>query len=123
MNICSRTTGYCFKEEYTIVFRIVFGNFCNLIISKRSIEIQIFFPDRLWRFLKKWAHLRQVTFKCPPPLPGGIYDKNLLGCKSESISEIFLFSTVINLSTIGQNLLESHDFTIPLQSKANQALG
>ena len=29
---------------------------------------------------------------------------------------------MINLSTIGQNLLESHDVTIPLQSIGNQAL-
>ena len=34
----------------------------------------------------------------------------------------FFFSIVIDLFTITQNLLESHDFTIPLQSNGNQAL-
>ena len=49
-------------------------------------------------------------------------DKNFLGYKSEAISVRFLFSIVIYLSTISQNLLESHDFTIPLRSNGNQAL-
>ena len=40
------------------------------------------------------------------------YNKNLLGCKSELISDGFLFSDVMNRSTINQNLPESHDFTI-----------
>ena len=51
------------------------------------------------------------------------YDKNLSGCKSEPSSVIFLFSNMINLSTTSQNRLESHDFTIPLRSDRNQALG
>ena len=45
-----------------------------------------------------------------------IYDKNLLSCNSEPISVRFLLSVVINLSTISQNLTESHDFTILLRS-------
>ena len=51
-----------------------------------------------------------------------MYDKNLSGCKSEAISVRLLFSIVINLSTISQNLLESRDFTILLRSNGNQAL-
>ena len=42
MTICSRTKGYCFQEQYTIVFPIVFGSFCNLIISKQGIKVQFF---------------------------------------------------------------------------------
>ena len=50
-----------------------------------------------------------------------IYDENLLGRKSEPILVRFLFSIVIDLSTISQNLRESHDFTILLRSTGNQA--
>ena len=50
-----------------------------------------------------------------------IYDKNILGCKSEPISVRFLLLIVMNLSTISQNLLESHYFTILLRSNGNQA--
>ena len=50
-------------------------------------------------------------------------DKNLLNCKSEPISVRSLLSSVINLSTISQNLLESYDFTIVSRSDGNQALG
>ena len=32
-------------------FPIVFGSFCDLIIPKKGIEMQIFFLNRLWRFL------------------------------------------------------------------------
>ena len=49
------------------------------------------------------------------------HDKNLLSCKSEPISVKFLFSNVINHSTIGQNLLELQDFMILLRSNGNQA--
>ena len=51
------------------------------------------------------------------------WDKNFMGCISEPISVRFLFSIVINLSTITQNLTESHNFTIPLRSGRNQASG
>ena len=50
-----------------------------------------------------------------------MFDKNPLGCKSEPISVRFLFSIVVNLSTISQDMLESYDFTIPLRSNGNQA--
>ena len=66
MNICSRTIGCCFQEQYTIVSPFVFGIFCNLIIPKQGIEMKTFFLNRLWGFLKKWATPGQVTFKCPP---------------------------------------------------------
>ena len=52
----------------------------------------------------------------------GIYDKILLNCKSGPISVRCLLSSVINRSTISQNLLESHDPTILLRSNGNQAL-
>ena len=52
-----------------------------------------------------------------------IYDKNLLSCKSKPTLIRSVLSNVINLSTINQNLLESHDFTIVLRSNGNQALG
>ena len=42
--------------------------------------------------------------------------------RSESISVKFLFSAVINLSTVRQNLLESHDLAILLRSDGNQAI-
>ena len=42
MTICSGTIGYCFQEQYIIVFPIAFGKFYNLIILKQGIEIQIF---------------------------------------------------------------------------------
>ena len=67
MTIYSRAIGYCFQEQQIIVLPILFGIFCNLIIPKQGIEMQIFFPNGLWRFLKNWASPHQVTFKCSPP--------------------------------------------------------
>ena len=42
MIICSRTIVYCFQEQKTFVFPIVFEIFCNLIIPKQGIEMQFF---------------------------------------------------------------------------------
>ena len=50
-----------------------------------------------------------------------IYDKRLLGCKSEPISVRLLFSILVNLSAISCHLLQSHDFAIMLRSKGIQA--
>ena len=50
------------------------------------------------------------------------YDRNLLAVKSEPITVIFWFSIVVNVCTISQKLLESHDVTIPSRSNGNQSL-
>ena len=65
MAICSKIIGYCFQEQKTIVFPIVFGNFCNLIVPKQGIEMQIA-NTKVVEIFKKWARPRQVTFKCSP---------------------------------------------------------
>ena len=61
-------------------------------------------------------------FQLTAPRFARIYDKNLLGCKSEPISAGFSLSIVYNLSKISQKLLESHDFMILLRFDGNQAL-
>ena len=52
MIMCLSTKGYCFQEQWAIVLSIVFLFFCNLKILKQGIEMQIFFLNGLWRFLK-----------------------------------------------------------------------
>ena len=64
MTIFSRTIGNCFQEQ-VIVFPIVFGIFCNLIILKQGVEMQ-FFPNGLWRFIKN-GHLPIKLHPSPPP--------------------------------------------------------
>ena len=66
MTICSRTIGYYFKEQYAIVFPIVLLLFCNLKIPKQSIEMQVFFLNGLWRFLKN-GHLPVKLHSSAPP--------------------------------------------------------
>ena len=72
----NRLSDYLFKNNrllfsstITIVFPVVFGIFCNLIILKQGIEMQIF-PKMVVEILKKWAPPRQVTFdiQVPPPV-------------------------------------------------------
>ena len=62
MTICSRTIDYCFL--------IVFGIFCNLIIPKQGIEMQMFFQNGLWRFFKN-GHLpvKLHSSACLSPSP------------------------------------------------------
>ena len=57
----SRTINYCFP--------IVFGIFCNLIIPKQGIEMQIVFPNGLWRFLKNGHLPVKLHSIAPPPSP------------------------------------------------------
>ena len=64
MTICSRTIGYCFKNN-RLLFPYCFANFCNRIIPKQGIEMH-FFRKQVVEILKKWAPPRQVTFKPPP---------------------------------------------------------
>ena len=68
MTICSRTKGYCFKEQYAIVFLL----FCNLKILKQGIKMQIFFSNGLWRLLKN-GHLPVKLYSSAPP---GTFKKN-----------------------------------------------
>ena len=75
MTICSRTK--CYRVQF----------FCNPIISKQGIDIEIFFPKRVVEILKKWPapvtefslmeglgegpHELYVPHKskhCPPPI-------------------------------------------------------
>ena len=55
----SRTIDHCFP--------IVFGIFCNLIISKQGIEMQFFFLNGLWRFLKMGTSPSSYIQVPPPP--------------------------------------------------------
>ena len=57
MTICSRAIGYCFP--------IVFLLLCNPKIPKQGIEIQFFFLNRLWRFLKKLANPVKLHSSAP----------------------------------------------------------
>ena len=54
----SRTIDYCFPY--------CFGIFRNLIIPKQGIEMQIFFLNGLWRFLKN-GHLPVKLHSSAPP--------------------------------------------------------
>ena len=53
----SRTIDYCFP--------IVYVMFCNLIIPKQGIEMQILFLNGLWRFLKN-GHLPDKLHSSAP---------------------------------------------------------
>ena len=62
-------------------------------------------------FLHKGLHLQEFMTKISKAVNLNLFGKIFI-----------LFSIVIYLSTVDQNLLESHDFTIPLRSNGNQAL-
>ena len=55
----SRTIDDCFP--------IVFGIFCNLIIPKQGIEMQIFFLKGFWRFLKNGHLPVKLHWSTSPP--------------------------------------------------------
>ena len=63
--LCSRTKGYCFKNN-RLLFPIVFLLFCNLKIPKQDTKMQIFFLNGLWRLLKN-GHLPVKLHSIAPP--------------------------------------------------------
>ena len=66
MTICSRTKGYCFQEQYAIVFPIIFLLFCNLKIPKQGIKMQIFLQNGLWRLLRNGHLPVKLHWSVPP---------------------------------------------------------
>ena len=65
MTICSRTKGYCFQEQYAIVFPYCFLLFYNLKSPKQGIKMQISFLNGLWRSLKN-GHLPVMLHSSAP---------------------------------------------------------
>ena len=61
MTFWSRTKGYCFQEQRTIV-SLLFWELSNN--SETGYQNANLFPKRVVEILKKWAPPRQVTFKC-----------------------------------------------------------
>ena len=92
MTICSRTKGYCFQEQYAIVFPIVFLLLYNLKIPKQGINMQIFFLNGLWRSLKN-GHL---PFKLHSSAPQGIGHIKIWGKLIITRVIVFLMTSYAN---------------------------
>ena len=60
---------YLFKNNRLLFPRTISHCFCNLIIPKQGIEMQIFFLNGLWRFLKN-GHLHAKLHSSAPLPPG-----------------------------------------------------
>ena len=69
MTICSRKIDHCFPY--------CFLNFCNLIIPKQGIEMQFFFLNGSWRFLKNGHHPVKLHSSAPPPPQSDIIIKTV----------------------------------------------
>ena len=63
MTTWSRTIGYCFQEQYNIVFPVVFANFS----SETGYRNANFFLNRLWRFGLKNRHFYVKLHSTAPP--------------------------------------------------------
>ena len=99
--LLSRTTDYCFP--------IVFGIFYNLIIPKQGIKMQMFFLNRLWRFLENLHLPVKLHSNAPPPPPRWSthesYHQHPWGMSSVPMSHI---ASTVNVSDrIHPNCMES----------------